>query len=260
MSTELQIQTVLDTLHQKSITHAEAKKLLLEANVIDPDTQIELHMAATKALLHYNVLKQVQSVHNNFVTSANSISTAKVHDISKKPIYKMTPVKWGLRIAASVTLILSTFFIYQYSTNSSAKLYSEIYQPYNVNTDRGMGEIITHNMVNEYKNKDYKAVIKTFESLPVSNSREKFLAAYSYHEIGSYKQSLITFQQLLEANKKSGSLLYNDEAEFYIGLVYLKLKDPKSAALSFEKIQQNPNHTFYERVSKKVITRLKWLY
>jgi tetratricopeptide (TPR) repeat protein len=259
MNPDLHIEDLLDELLKKRITRTNAIASLEKDKIQDPTVEIDLHFAAAKALQRYNILKQVQLVHNEYVI----IKAAPAEDSNaaapKAKLIKMNPVKWMMGIAVSLLLLMGAWFGYQYASTNSSKLYSEIYQPYNVNTDRGMGDIKTHNMVPAFKNENYAEVIKIFEALPATNNREKFLAAYSYHVTGSYQKSLTIFQQVLTYNKQTNTRLYNDEAEFYSGLAYLKLNDSKPAFAIFKSIRSNPNHTFHERINKWTLTRLKWL-
>jgi TolA-binding protein len=168
-------------------------------------------------------------------------------------------VKWTLRAAASIILIISTWFAYQYATTNSSQLYSEIYEEYNPNTDRGIGTLHTHDMVNQFKAGNFTAVINTYSNLTTSNNREKFMAGYAFMKNGDNKNAVTLFNQILDYNKQSQSRLYNDEAEFYTGLCLLQLKKNQDALIIFTTIRDNPDHTFYTKVSKWTITRLKWL-
>lgn len=258
MNDNLHIENILDDLLTNKVSRPEAVALLMQENVSDTGFEIDLHLSAVNVIRRYNTLKQVQSVHNNF-TIARNINQITNGTSGEVVTAKINLVKWMVRIAASVILIISAWFMYQYSSTNSSTLYSEIYQPYSINTDRGVGEIKTHNMVQEFKQNNYSAVIKIFESLASTNNREKFLAGYAYHQAGNYQQSLLVFQQILSYNQKTNTRLYNDEAEFYSGLSYLKLRNTSSAADIFESIRKNPNHTFYERINKWTLTKLKWL-
>jgi tetratricopeptide (TPR) repeat protein len=259
MNNNLQIENLLDDLLKNNISKTEAVASLKKENIVDTDTQIDLHFAAAKSLQRYNILKQVQLVHNEYIAAKVKPAANNNTNIPKATVIKMKSIKWILQIAASILLLLGAWFTWQYTNTTSSKLYSEIYQPYSVKTDRGIGEIKTHNMVPAFKDKNYEEVIKIFETLLTTNNREKFLTAYSYHETGNYKKSLAIFQEVLAYNKQNNTKLYNDEAEFYSGLAYLKLNDNKSALLIFESIRNNPNHTFYERINKWTLTKLKWL-
>lgn len=257
MNDNLHIENILDDLIGNKVSRSEAIDLLAKENVSDARVEIDLHLCAVNAIRRYNTLLQVQSIHNNFIATRNNDKSKEKS--SKIVAGKFSPFKWIVTIAASALLIISSWFFYQFSNTDSTTLYGEIYQPYSINTDRGMGEIRTHRMVEEFKQKNYAAVIKIFESFSATNNREKFLAGYAYHEIGNYKQSIVNFEEILSYNQKTGTRLYNDEAEFYSGLTYLKLNDNSSASKIFESIAKNPNHTFYERISKWTITRLRWI-
>ncbi len=259
MTNNIQIESVLDELLKNKIVKTEAVELLEKENVEDTSAEIDLHYATAKAIQRYAVLKQVQSVHSAYITTSTKEETITPAKEKMPKIIPIKPVKWLMGIAASLFVFAAAWFTYQYSTTNSSKLYSEMYQPYNVNTDRGIGDISTHNMVKEFQAGNYSAVIKTFESLPTSNSREKFLAAYAYHEVASYTRAIELLRQLLTYNDQTNTRLYNDEAEFYLGLSFLKIKDAASAKVVFGAIKKNPDHTFHERVSKWTMTRLNWL-
>jgi tetratricopeptide (TPR) repeat protein len=259
MNHDVYIETILDEFVKSRLTRKKAEVMLTSVEVANPSDVIELHFAAAKALQRYNILTQVQNIHKDYAKAnitkitETTANTAKVRALGKKPLI------WMMGVAASLVIIIGSWFTYQYATTSSNGLYSEIYQPYNVNTDRSITEINTHSMVEDFKEKNYTAVIKIFSTLAASNNREKFLTAYAYHENNEYKNSLSLLLQIIEYNKQNNTKLYNDEAEFYAGLCYLKLKDYKAALPSLEAIRKNPNHTFNERVSKWTITRIKWL-
>lgn len=259
MTNNTQIESVLDELLKNKLTKTEAKALLEKENIQGADAEIELHYASAKAIQRYMILKQVQDVHSAFIKASTKAGTI-IPAAKKAPkVIPIKPVKWLMGIAASLFVFAAAWFTYQYSTTNSSKLYSEMYQPYNVNTDRGIGDIAKHNMVKEFQAGDYPAVIKTYESLTTSNSREKFLAGYAYHETANFNRAIELLRQLLISNRETKQRLYNDEAEFYLGLSFLKIKDAASAKTIFETIRKNPDHTFYERVSKWTMTRLNWL-
>lgn len=259
MNNELYIDKILDDALKGTLAREEAGRLLQQENVADSENEIEMHFAAAVALQRHAVLMQVKNVHTQFVAAGDNIqkSTAKK---TKGKVKHLKLVKWSLRIAAMLVLFAGGWIAWQYNNTSSAKLYAEMYQPYNVNTDRtGIGEIVPHKMIQQYKGKDYAAVIGTFQLLTVTNNREKFLAASAYHETGNYQQAIDILGQILQTNKQQGSRLYNDEAEFYTGLNYLKMKNGKAALPWFQKIYEDPNHTFHDRVNKWTLVRLKWL-
>lgn len=259
MNTNLHTEALLDDFLKSIITKEEAEAGLKKEGIEDPGSEIDLHLAATKALQRYNILQQVKSVHSQYAQPAQEETGKPIPVIGQAKTISMKPLKWVTRIAAMLILIAGGWFVFQYSATNSSILYGEIYQSYNVNTDRGMTENTAHEMINQFKRKDYAAVLQTFNSLSASNNREKFLAAFAALEMGDTKKTIDLLQQVLAYNQSNNSRLYNDEAEFYLGLAYLKSKENKTARAIFEKIKSNPYHTFNERVSKWTMTRLKWL-
>lgn len=253
----LPIENLLDDLLNNKISKSEAEAALQQENVANIDEAIELHFAAAKAVQRYNVLQQVQKLHDEFTTVVQPAQ----EDITKPGVVigKIRPLSIMLKVAAALLLLVGVWFAYQYGSTNSKTLYSEIYQPYYVNTERGIDEAATHEIVPAFKKEHYPEVIRIFETLPASNSREKFLAAYAYHATGNFNKSLALFQAVIAQNQQEGTRLYNDAAEFYSGLAYLKLNDYPAALKIFTTIRNNPNHTFYERINRWTLIRLKWL-
>lgn len=244
MNDHTDIDNLLDDMFKNKTSRPEIEELLHHQNIGDAAYAIDLHMAAAKALQRFKVQQQVLLVHNDFVQKAPRTITFN---------------SMVIRIAASVLLLVSGWFIYTYSTTNSTALYKKIYQPYHVVTDRGDVDPLTHNIVNQFKAGNYAEVVKTYESLTISNNREKFLAGYASHQLGQYETSINLFNLILENNRQTNSRLYNDESEFYLALSYLKLNNVKSAFPFFKKISQGSNHTFHERVNSWTLTRLQWL-
>lgn len=258
MKNELYIEQLLDDYLQQKLPRTDASLLLRQEGVADADTEIDLHHAAAIALQRYSLLQQVQNVHRQFSPQQNGVTVYKPGMNPK--VVNMNPVKWFLRIAAAVILVAGIWFGYLYNSTTSTTLYAEIYQSYNVNTERANVEEITpHNMIQEFKEKNYTAVIETYRSLSLSNNREKFLAAIAYQETGNSPEAITLLNQVLQFNKQQKGRLYNDEAEFYLALNYLKTKKAKHAIPLFQKIYDDPDHTFHERIRKTTLKKMKWL-
>lgn len=262
MNNDIYTDQVLDNFLQNKISFDEVKQLLCREPDANPSDLIAIHHAAAVALQRSAVIDQVNKIHKQFIQSkikSVPVST-EMDDNTETKVRTIQPVKWIVRIAAMLILTISAWYAWQFSSTSSGKLYSEIYLPYSVNTNRSAtNEIVPHEMIKQYKERNYTAVIKTFHLLPATTNREKFLTAMAYHETGNYIHSVKLLEQILKNNSENNSRLYNDEAEFYMALNHLKLKNGKAARFWFQKIYNTPTHTFNDRISKWTITRLKWL-
>lgn len=252
MNNPVEIDNLLDDMLKNKTNRQDTEAFLRRQQVENPAFEIDLHIAAAKALQRYMVLEQVRLVHKDFTLSfqlhGNSIKLVKPRIMTRI-----------VQVAAILILAVGGWLFYQYSTTNSTALYNSIYQPYHVNTERGIEDIITHNMVNDFKTGNFNDVIAIFESLPEANTREKFLAAYAYHHSTKYELAARLFNEIIAQNKTAETRLYNDEAEFYLALSYLKTNDIKAAVQLFDKIRSTPDHTFHERISAWTLTRLKWL-
>jgi uncharacterized membrane protein len=129
MNNNLHIDKILDDFLYRKLNRDDAEHLLQQEAVADSNNEIEMHHTAAVALQRYSVLMQVITVHAQFIAADKNMS----HTAPAR-VVRLRPFTWLLRIAAIVVLIAGGWLAFQYSNNSSAKLYTEIYQPYNVNT------------------------------------------------------------------------------------------------------------------------------
>lgn len=262
MNNDIYTDQVLDNFLRNKISFDEVKQLLCREPDTNPSDLIAMHHVAAVALQRGAIIEQVDKIHKQFIESKLKSVEVNIetneNNLAKVRMFR--PVKWLVRIAAMIILTISAWYAWQFNNTSSGKLYSEIYLPYSVNTNRSAtNEFVPHEMIKQYKERNYIAVIKTFQLLPVTTNREKFLTAMAYHETGDYNHSVKLLEQILKYNTENKSRLYNDEAEFYMALNHLKLKNGKAARFWFQKIYNTPAHTFNDRISKWTITRLKWL-
>lgn len=258
MNDNVNIQQLLDDVVHQKIDRATAEKTLTELGVENASIEVDAHLAAAKAIQRHNIIQQVQSVHLRFNDQTNHTKTNS--SPSTIPVVKMTPLQFIVRVAASAILIMGLFIGYEYASTTNNDIYSAVYQPYEVNTSRSStAEIPTHNMLELFRNKDYAAVIKTFETLNKTNNREKFLTAYALHEKAQYAEAVKLLESILQYNKENNSKLYNDEAEFYLGLNFLKMNNAEKAIQYLSPIAADSDHTFHERVGKWTLIKLKWL-
>lgn len=257
MNDNFTIQQLLDDVLLQKVDRTDAEKTLAALGVDNASFEIDTHFAAAKAIQRQKIIEQVQAVHQKF-TSAETVTT-----VPEKAIEKLAPVhplRWILRVAAAVILMMALFIGYEYTNTSSSQIYSSVYQSYEVNTSRNNAEELpTHQMLEQFKSKDYAAVINTFKTLGVTNNREKFLTAYAFLETQKYTAASNLFKEILQYNQQTNTKLYNDEAEFYAGLSYLKMNNIKTSLQYFEPIAADPDHTFHKRLNKWTLIKLKWL-
>jgi tetratricopeptide (TPR) repeat protein len=256
MNDNFYTDNVLDAWLHGRVEGKEAEARLREQGVDNPVAALELHQAAAKAIQQYEVLRQVQAVHRLYAPKA---ADANVAIPQKGKVLHLPWVKWSMRVAALLLLMAGGWIGYEYAATNTSTVYGEVFQPYYVNTDRGVGNVVTHRMVEEFKAGDYAAVINTYQKLPASSNREKFLTAYAYHQTGKQSEAIALLRQVLLHNQQSGSRLYQDEAEFYLALSQLKNGNKEEAVRLLTAIRNNPDHTFHQQVKAWTLTKLKWI-
>ncbi len=258
-NTMLAVDACLDQLLRQTITEQAAKKVLMANQVTNADTSIVLHKQAVAMLQRYQAIKQVQDVRLAYLQQRNAQETIQLRSTAK--IVKLRPVKWMLRIASVLLLSFSLVLSYQFTNNSGDKLYSELYHQYNITVQRDV--VLPLDGINKivvlYEEKDYSGVVSSYGQRPDATGRETFLTALAHSELKQYDKAVVLFESLLAANKASGTRLYKDDAEYYLGLASLQQKDYTKSYTVFKAISQDPSHTYYQEVSKWLLMRLKWL-
>jgi tetratricopeptide (TPR) repeat protein len=253
----ISIETCLDQLLKQEIKAEEAKQVLTAYQVSDADAAITLHKQAVASIQRYKVLQQVQQVQHEYLSH---------HPIEQNPNGKKMPIKRGrlasirmvAKIAAMLLLVLAVCLGYQYATNSSDKLYQELYHPYNVSITRAPEDAV-NKIVALYEAKNYAGVIQAYTDQPNNATREKFFAAMAYGQTNQNPKAIALFESILSFNKTSGTKLYNDETEYYLSLAYLKEKQNAKAYAILQSIANDPSHTYREAVDKWLLERLRWL-
>jgi tetratricopeptide (TPR) repeat protein len=251
------IENCLDELLSKTLSEEKAKEILSSNGVEDPAAMIRQHREAVATVQRYKVLQQVQQVHNAYVQQRKQ--NEPVVQPSSAKVVRMQAVKWTMRVAAVLVVAAGIGLGYMYSTNDGEKLYGELYSPYNVVIERASQDDPSNKIVSLYETKDNRGVIAIFEQQTSSTIREQFFAAMAYNELGEYNKSSGVFENILAKNKEKSSRLYNDEAEYYLGLTYLKQKKYTNAYTLLKTIKDDPNHTYHQSISKWLLLRLQWL-
>lgn len=251
-------ETCLDELLYKQVDEAAAKSRLAELGDTDASTSIALHQQAVAALQRYRVLQQVQSVHRAYLAS-HPQTNGNTDGLKPARVVKLKPLQWVLRIAAVFVVVLGISLTYLYVSNDGEQLYSELHNPYNVVVDRAETNQAGTKLVALYEAQNYQGVLDEYSRQPSKTTREQFFAGMAYSELQQFENAVPIFEGILANNKINGSRLYNDEAEYYLGLAYLKKGQYNKAYDLFSAIHNDNNHTYSTKVSQWLLIKLKWL-
>ena len=254
MPVNTQVEIALDDFFAGLITREKLMQTMVLNDVADTEVVIGEHLQAVELIRRYNLLQQVNNVHIHFVKAA--------HNEQKQPapkVVKMSTRAFALRIAAGFLIILTGYALFQYSNSSSSKLYETLYNTYAVTETRSNLSEPKSEIVDAYKKADYKAVLLLFEQFTNPGNRELFFAGNAHLEAGDINKSIELFQLIMQRNKVSGELLYQDEAEYYLAMAYLKNKSVQKALPLLEAIEAEPAHTYHNKTDKFTLFKMKWL-
>jgi tetratricopeptide (TPR) repeat protein len=167
-------------------------------------------------------------------------------------------IQTGLRVAAVLIVLVGLSALYQYFTTSPEKLFSENYQPYIIHEMRG--ESGNSRLQEKYRMGKMDSVILEFNSLGAPKPEEYILAGIAFLENNQPEKAIKAFQELIQKNTESKTDYFEDDAEYYLAMSYLKNREPEKALPILEKIQADPRHPYRSKLSKWFILKVKSLH
>jgi hypothetical protein len=202
---------------------------------------------AREALVQYGLRARVADIHGSMMKEL------------KVPVRRMSTtrraVRYGMSIAAGVILLVGAFMAYNFFTLSADGFYLSHYRAYEVGTTRSAGA--DENIQNAYRDKKYNEVIGIYRTRD-SSSTTGFLAAMSFLQVNDI-QSAIGVLERLSSGTGEENKQFMEEAEFYLALAYVKNRDFDLALPLLEKIHDQPTHLYHEKVSSKMVRKVKML-
>ena len=248
------VELWLDAYNQGTIDYAELSRRLKEAGIGNTDELLSLHLSAINIIQRYNVQQQVAEIHKKFAGSTSTVAEklpkAKIISLSLKPL---------LRVAAIFIVIVASAGLFFVGTANQKSLLENLSQDYHVQITRDKGNEGVSQIVLAFNSKNFPLVIDEYRKIIHPSSREMFLGGYAFMQTGDYRQSASIFQSLMTQNNLTGQRLYQDEAEYYLLLSLIQLKQYKEALSIAEQINKDSYHTYHTKITSWLLLKLKWL-
>jgi len=207
--------------------------------------QVESLMLARKAVEYYGIHDEVSKVRKEFQQGTTQ-QKAKVVRMKK-------PLRYILMAAASVILIGLIAIGYLFYQLSPEKVYNEGFVSYNLPVARGSNVSAT-SIENAYQKKDYNQVIELSKTSPVSE-KEQLLTGLSFMQLNQFNEASIQFREILKVPHSN----YKPDAEYYLALSQLRMKQYDEALDIFRKIHADESHLYHKQVSSGLLREIKWL-
>jgi tetratricopeptide (TPR) repeat protein len=256
MSNEALIDTVLDRYFEKQISPQEAIQALQLADVDEPESTLQGYHTAFVAVQRYEVVETVAAVHRSYMMSQSFVRRDTAQTVSYN---WRRPLGLTLKVASVVLVLMASWLGYQTLTVNNDEVFKEFYQPYTISTQRDATTAGDDDLVSLVRSRKYQEAVQFYQKMKPISSREKFLGGYAALETAEYQLAIQCFTEILANNPTQSLKLYNDEAEFYLGLTYIKAGQPGNAIPLFQRIYDDPGHTYHERVTSWDLFRLKRL-
>jgi hypothetical protein len=203
---------------------------------------------AVDAVQEAGLFEQVGAVKKQWmaVQSTGTLQVSKTLRTDKTKVIGM--YRNITRIAVCILVLAGGGSIYKYATTNSAALYQEYYSSYDLNTTRGAGT--ADSMEQAYNNKNWAQVITLFNSSKEKTNQSFFLTGMANLELKNYADAIEKFKQVLAENTRSGSDLFQDEAEYYLAMSYLANNEADLAMPLLDKIKADKDHIYHQVVAK----------
>lgn len=198
------------------------------------------------AVNHLGILQQVSAIHAEFTGSRQ---TTEAETVPVTPVRKINRLRYALVGAAAAAVLLLGVFLLMPSgkqTTTSNGLYASVYKPYDNTKTRGEK---SEELEEQYQQRNYKLVVTLYNTLFQPTQKEKLLTAIACMETGNFQQSVNLLLSLQQANKNAAMPLYAADAEYYLGLSYLKQGKLAEAGELFRAISNNPKHLYSDKIT-----------
>lgn len=229
--------------------------------VPDERLYVEIQVAASADLQQQ--VNRLRLARQAFTQYALKEKIAAIHTAVMQERKQQAPkakVRWlrsAMRVAAILLVVLVIAGIVQYSLLDADRLYSKQYEQFTLGTTRGDSGISP--LEQAYRRGDMQQVITRYEQRTNAQTADHFLAGQAYLTANDPQKAVAAFDAQLTANASVDPKPYQDDAEYYLALAYLKAGNTEKALPIFERINKEGSHTYNREVSSWFLTQLRWL-
>lgn len=111
----------------------------------------------------------------------------------------------------------------------------------------------------QYQAQRFDEVITTYEQMSEPSLMAMFLAGNAYLQTGNTDQAIDAFREIVVINGSQGINRFEEDAQYYLALSYLKGDRLADALPLLEKINADPEHSYHALVNDYYLWRIKFL-
>jgi hypothetical protein len=239
---------IIEELIDGNLSDEEIEKLIAELRSNDKlNAEYEFRKEINMAIRDKHLSELRQKLQKQF--SGGSYSSADKH------LHKDFLKTWYLA-AASFALILvvgGLWYILSNKPYSSERLISKYYKPaqpiLQVRSMEFTGDDVLKEAFNLYQQNNYENALKYFNSLD-NQIIAKFYSGICYIELGQFSKAIESFEFVIN----DADNLFVEQAEWYLGLIFLMNNQKSSALEQFARISES--NSYYSSQAKEIIRYL----
>jgi len=194
---------------------------------------------AIQAVRQFGTTHQVSTIHQQVMAERKGRSQARVVHFRKT-------IRYAMAVAASAIILFIGARLFMNAQPSPEKIYNEAFVDFNLSAVRG-SEGNGSEIEKFYQQKNYAAVTTTIRSRTLS-AKDSLLIGLSYLHLNKSAQAVRFFEQMATAKSD-----FQQDAEFYLSLGYLKEKRYEQAAGLMKKIAANSSHLYHDQITTGMV-------
>jgi hypothetical protein len=164
---------------------------------------------------------------------------------------------WTSRVAAVVVVALGLALLYQYTTVSADRLYQDNYRSFTLRGTRGAAEASAIRQA--YVDGRMQDVTRLFGQLTQPSVGDYILAGNAFLAQDRPKDAIRSLLAAQQLNRAQQTRLLEEDVEYYLAMSYLKDGQIASALPIFEKIHDDPAHSYHDKAGSWFLRKLHWL-
>lgn len=235
------------------------------SNSLNPKEQLrfnELLQSDEKFKKDFTFQKDLQKV---IARNQHNDLKKTLQDFEKdKPIVKLFNISKKWLVAASILIIVGIGFVLLKSNfyPSPEKIFAENYEPYRnivLPVERGENlNTIEHSAFVAYENGNYHKAINLFNSVPKTNTTYiKFYKSMCYMSLNKTNEAITLLKTITDSdNEASSEKNFNEIANWYLALAYLKIGETEMARNQFSILANDKENVFKKEDSRKILQYL----
>lgn len=212
--------------------------------------ELQSLQATREAIRLYGLRQKVSGIHSEMMKEMQP--GAVIVPMRKRNL------RYALAAAATLVLLIGGYFIYNVITLSPERVFASNYTTYELVTVRDGGS--TETLIERaYREKRYNEVI-SIDASENPTPKAKFLCGAAALELNNLSKAIQCFNEVLAYNRGMSQPVLKDETEYYLALSYLRNKNYDKALALLQTIENDPAHTYRDKVTPKLIRQIKRLH